>query len=112
MAERRLLIEGLNPKPSIERSLEHGFVFQEKAPATEPASMTAGQVPESSPAASERATQLGNRAPLTTRLRSDFAAALKRASLERQLQGTDPHTVQEILEAALEPWLRANGYVP
>ena len=52
------------------------------------------------------------RAPLTTRVRADFAAALKRASLERQLKGVFPQTVQDILEAALEPWLRSNGYLP
>jgi hypothetical protein len=50
--------------------------------------------------------------PLTTRVRADFGAALKRASLERQLSGQYPNTVQDILEDALGPWLRANGYVP
>jgi hypothetical protein len=49
--------------------------------------------------------------PLTTRVRSDFASALKRASLERQLSGVTPNTLQDILEQALEPWLRSNGYL-
>ncbi len=52
------------------------------------------------------------RAPLTTRLRADYAAALKRASLERELAWVEPHTVQEMLEDALGPWLRAHGYLP
>ncbi len=52
------------------------------------------------------------RAPLTTRLRADYAAALKRASLERELAGVEPHTVQEMLEDALGPWLHAHGYLP
>ena len=52
------------------------------------------------------------RSPLTTRVRADFAAALKRASLERQLKGVFPQTLQDILEEALEPWLRSNGYLP
>ena len=51
------------------------------------------------------------RVPLTTRVRADFAQALKRASLERQLSGVQPNTLQDILEEALGPWLRANGYV-
>jgi hypothetical protein len=34
----------------------------------------------------------------------------QRASLERQLNGTAPNTLQDILEEALEPWLRSNGY--
>ena len=47
----------------------------------------------------------------STKVRSDYAAALKRASLERQLNGVYPNTLQDILEEALEPWLRSNGYV-
>ena len=52
------------------------------------------------------------RSPLTTRLRADYAAALKRASLERQLSGTTPSTLQDMLEEALGPWLKTHGYVP
>ncbi len=52
------------------------------------------------------------RSPLTTRLRSDVAEALKRASLERQLNGQSPWQVQDILDEALAPWLRANGHLP
>lgn len=51
------------------------------------------------------------RVPFTSKLRQDWAHALKRASLERQLGGERPHEIQEILEAALEPWLRAHGYL-
>jgi hypothetical protein len=36
---------------------------------------------------------------------------LKRASLERQLAGQTPHTVQDIVELVLEPWLKAKGYL-
>ncbi|RUL89456.1 hypothetical protein TsocGM_01400 [Tautonia sociabilis] len=52
-----------------------------------------------------------SRVPLSTRIRSDFSAALKRASLERQLAGVEPNTLQDILEQAVEPWLRSNGYL-
>ena len=52
-----------------------------------------------------------NRMPLTTRVRGDIGEALKRASLERQLAGIEPNAVQDILDAALEPWLRSNGYL-
>ena len=44
-------------------------------------------------------------------MREDFAGALKRASLERQLAKVEPNTLQDILEQAVEPWLRANGYL-
>ena len=47
--------------------------------------------------------------PVTIRLRPEIAAALKRASLERQLAGENIRTQQEIVETALEPWLRSEG---
>jgi hypothetical protein len=49
--------------------------------------------------------------PVTVRLRPEIAGALKRASLERQLSGEDFYTQQEIVEQALEPWLRKQGYL-
>ena len=47
--------------------------------------------------------------PVTVRLRPEVAAALKRASLERQLSGAEPNTQQEIVEQALKPWLEKEG---
>jgi hypothetical protein len=44
-------------------------------------------------------------------MREDFAKALKKASLERQLDGVQPNTLIEILEQAVEPWLKSNGYI-
>ncbi|RUL81770.1 hypothetical protein [Tautonia sociabilis] len=49
--------------------------------------------------------------PVTVRLRPEIAGALKRASLERQLSGEELYTQQDIVEQALEPWLRAEGYL-
>jgi hypothetical protein len=51
------------------------------------------------------------RVPISTRIRSEYAEALKRASLERQLNKQEPNTLQDILEQAIEPWLRDNGYI-
>ena len=100
MSERRPLISGLKPQtPPVDPVVEQQFVFGEKA------------VRDAGPAV-ERAIPPVVRAPITTRIRADFATALKRASLERQLNGTTPSTLQEILEEALEPWLKAHGYVP
>ncbi len=47
--------------------------------------------------------------PVTVRLRPEIASALKRASLERQLNGVSTFTQQDIVEEALLPWLRAEG---
>lgn len=95
MAERRTLTEGLKATPPpIDTSKEKQFVFGEKEPVS-----------------TNGATTL-SRMPISTRVRADFASALKRASLERQLKGVEPNTLQDILEEAIEPWLRSNGYLP
>ncbi len=121
MAVRRRLVDEVKPDPALEKS----FVFSHKTPApeetqqaTEPAAAPAGKDIElpaketSMPETKGQGSAAIARSPLTTRVRADFAAALKRASLERQLNGVFPQTVQDILEAALEPWLRGNGYLP
>ncbi|HEV3083502.1 MAG TPA: hypothetical protein VGY66_27225 [Gemmataceae bacterium] len=106
--DRRSLVEGLSTPP-VQRAAEKQFVFAEKVTASEPSQPTA-------PAAQTVVVKAApvtevTRVPFTTRLRTDFAAALKRASLERQLSKTTPNTLQDILEEALEPWLIANGYL-
>jgi hypothetical protein len=63
------------------------------------------------PKPSATAVQNPVRVPISTRVRADFAGALKRASLERQLEGISPNTLQDMLEEALEPWLKSNGYI-
>jgi hypothetical protein len=100
MGERRSLIDGLvatPPASSLER--ERSFVD-----AGEPA-------PQAAAAKPANVAQNTQRAPITTRIREDYAKALKRASLERQLAGIAPNTLQDILEEAIEPWLRTNGYL-
>lgn len=49
--------------------------------------------------------------PVTVRLRPELAGALKRASLERQLAGDSLFTQQDLVEQALEPWLRSEGFL-
>lgn len=106
MTERRPLIDGLKPSvPPVDADLEKAFVYGAKmAPVA-----TAAPKPAAAPAPT--ATPTLARVPISTRVRSDFAGALKRASLERQLAGVEPNTLQDILEEAIEPWLRSNGYL-
>ena len=109
MADRRSLVEGVKPASDMAASLEKQFVFGDKvnfAPHT-PATAATTEVREEKGHAGKPVSRI----PLTTRVRSDFATALKRASLERELQGVFPHTLQDLLEDALEPWLRTNGYL-
>jgi hypothetical protein len=100
MAERRSLVEGVKPPPpSVDPKLEQDFVYAQKA--------TGG----SDTTAPSIITPTIPRSPLSTRIRADFSKALKRASLDRQLKGVEPNTVCDILEQAIEPWLKSNGYL-
>lgn len=99
MAERRPLVEGLkNVQSTADPEKEQDFVCGRKRPGAETSSTTTPAEP--------------NRVALSTRIREDYVRALKRASLERQLEGVKPNAINEFLEQAIEPWLRANGYLP
>ena len=101
MAERRPLTEGLKPStPPVDPQTEKAFVYGDKSPKE----TVAPAIPQSAP------PNL-NRVPISTRIRGDFAVALKKCSLERQLHGVQPNTLQDILEQAIEPWLKSNGYI-
>ena len=100
MAEqRRSLTEGLKSTPPIDTKAEKSFVYQEKATTTAPTVTATPTTPSV------------NRVPISTLMREDYSKALKRASLERQLKGVEPNSLQDILEEAIEPWLRSNGYI-
>jgi hypothetical protein len=106
MSGRRTLTEGLKTQaPSVDPKKEKEFVYGQK-PEAKPES-------SASPATIEKPSA-GNapaRVPLSTRMRSDFAEALKTASLQRQLKKIQPNTLTDILEEAVEPWLRKHGYL-
>jgi len=131
MKKRRSLTEGIKPDPAT----EYEFVFGAKTnpPKEEPSKKTQTRKPKEPRAAATApiehvpadpvtpppsaiplapAGREPSRVPFTTRIRSDLANSLKEASLKRQLTRERPHTVQEILEEALEPWLKNHGYLP
>jgi hypothetical protein len=116
MAQRRALLEGLGDTLKVDPDKAEEFVFGKKAKAN-PATETPVEKPGPPIVQPQQEKGQGpvtatiSRIGLTTRIRSDFAAALKRASLERQLQGIKPNTLQDILEEALKPWLHTNGYL-
>ena len=103
MAERRSLAEGLKATPKVDTAIAREFVYEGKGDVASPADIK--------PQAATPPVPVINRVPISTRIRDDYAKALKRASLERQLKGVEPNTLQDILEQAIEPWLRANGYL-
>jgi len=49
--------------------------------------------------------------PIHVRVRPEIAGALKTAALQQELRGVEPFTKREIVEQALEPWLKKNGYL-
>lgn len=94
MGERRPLSDGIKPQvnaPTVDPDIERQFVHGNKQVAPPPPPVT--------------------RVPISTRIRAEYADALKRASLQRQLDKVEPSTLQDILEQAIEPWLRSNGYL-
>ena len=99
MTERRHLVEGLHPTPHpashVDPQREKEFVHGVKANAPTAPAMIASV----------------RRVAISTRIRAEFATELKRASLERQLNGVEPNTLQYILEQVIERWLKDNGYL-
>ncbi|QOV92108.1 hypothetical protein [Humisphaera borealis] len=94
MAERRTLVEGLTPAAT---PTEQQFMSAAKS--------------SNGYEALRKATTDASGASLSTRIRPDFVALLKRASLERKLDGIEPNSLRDILEDAIEPWLKAHGYM-
>ena len=93
MVDRRPLIDGLTPV--IDPKREKEFVY--------------GHLPNEQPVSTKPVGHVIVRVALSTRIRADLAAALKRMSLERQLNAVTPHAIQELLEQALDEWLKNNG---
>ena len=120
MKERRSLIEGLKPDPELHK-VEEAFVFGAKRkpelvnelPIAEPIIVPAPVAVELPRPQPDRSIlpQMAGRVPVTTRCRPEVASSLKRASLQRQLAGSEPFYVQDIMEEALETWLREKGYI-
>jgi len=124
MAERRALLEGLANLEDIDPDQAEEFINTGK---TRKAARTSARAPEATKQATAQpplpqsivaAAQVSapslltgvGRVPIGARVRTELAVALKRASLERQLQGIQPFAVQEILESAVELWLVKNGH--
>lgn len=117
--KRRPLTAGISPDGTIDPEEVRRFIAAEPQkpgpPDSSHATMTTG--PETTEAAAERPRRqtTGIRPvgliPVTVRLRPELAGALKRASLQRQLDGESIYTQQDLVELALEPWLEQQGYL-
>ena len=116
MKERRSLVDGLMQPDPAQQEREKAFVYgtpsvQEPQEVETSASTQATSAEPAVQYESKVLPQIAGRVPVTTRTRPEVATALKRASLTRQLNGIEPYYVQDIMEEALETWLRTNGYL-
>jgi hypothetical protein len=120
MAKRRPLTDGLKSLPKVDPKKGEAFISGAKQsnstptkklpkPKSQPVEPTSVSAPEAQ--VEQAPDQSLGRSPLSSRLRSDIGAALKRASLERELIKQAPYTIQDILEHVLEPWLKENGHL-
>jgi len=102
MNKRRPLVEGLANEEEILSEAEKDFVFGPDAET--PAEVSPQKDQEILP-------KMTGRVPITIRARPGIGSALKRASLQRQLDGVEPCTMQDIVDEALENWLSTKGYL-
>ena len=133
MAERRSLVAGVEAAPNgVDPHLMRAFISQDPPdamrvvphPADDPIppneektaaeSLNPAVVPRPSktvPLKRPKASSLHSAllVPVTVRLKPEIADALKRASLQRQLNGIETYTQQDIVEDALTPWLKSEG---
>lgn len=130
MTERRTLTAAVNtPIAGVDAEIVRSFVTQRPVTVKSnaaPASVVENQstsVQKSNPNIQKQDTtersiprpparfQRVGLIPVTVRLRPEIAGALKRASLERELDGEQVFTQQELVEQVLEPWLFSQGYL-
>ncbi len=102
--------------PVMEAEFVHGNTASTTTASSAPSPAPSANTPESAthpgPGASTMSAALApGLIPVNVRIRPELARALKTASLTRQLSGTTPFCKREIVEQALEAWLRAEGYV-
>ena len=116
MANRRALTDGINEANAEE---VRAFVKQQPKQSGKP-EVDGTELPPP-PAGSISTTRRKRRSrtgpdpigliPVTVRMRPELAGALKRASLELQLAGEEVFSQQDLVELALEPWLREQGFL-
>jgi hypothetical protein len=138
MNVRRSLNSALRSTPDLTSPEIQAFISggSPEAPALQPTMQASGQPVDSTidlvriatepkgPEATEVKTKRSSRAqtssqPLhskvtisvTTRLEQRTADALRRAHLQQKLKGSQPETQQEIIQIAVQAWLREHDYL-
>lgn len=110
MTERRFLVEGVKESSKLTKHEEEFIYGDKRSSDLSQSTTTSNPAPAPSAPDSPILPQMTGRIPVTTRCRPEVASAIKRVSLQRQLAGVEPYTVQDIMEEALEHWLALNEY--
>ncbi len=100
MAERRSLVEGVKPStPPVDPKLETAFVYGDKVRGRGRAARAVGHHSRHRPVTAQHAD--------SCRLFQGIEARFTRPPDQR----CRAYTLCDILEQALEPWLKTNGYL-
>ncbi len=95
-------------KTEIDPQLESNFVKTGSLPKSSEGEV---QVPPAVSPINQTAAMTPGLISVNVRIRPELAQALKTASLDRQMKGVQPSSRREIVEVALEPWLKSEGYL-
>jgi hypothetical protein len=100
---------------AVDNFLKHGSAAPKEEEPVESAPKQKKPEPIATPKVSEpqpdAAVMTPGLIPIHVRVRPEIAGPLKTAALQRELRGVEPFTKREIVEQALEPWLKKNGYL-
>ena len=98
MTKRRPLVEGLTDKEEKLSEAEKDFVYGSEIETQN--KYSPAEAPSVLP-------KMAGRVPITIRVRPEIGSALKRTSLQRQLDGVEPSSMQDIVDEAIENWLQS-----
>lgn len=118
MNKRMTLIDGIErDRVQVDSKTAADFIHQSRRGEPEPIApgSAVSNTDNTSPEKEKRKITQGaviapSPIPVHVRVRPELASALKAASLDRELQGIQPFTQKDIIEEALEPWLKRHGY--
>ncbi|HLO39993.1 MAG TPA: hypothetical protein VK176_03150 [Phycisphaerales bacterium] len=97
---------------SVDPAIAAEFIFGNPAAAAKlrpPVATTSATLHTSTPNTTPNTSAATSRVALNTRIREDLARALKRTAFDREMTGNERHTLQDIVEEAIEAWLRSQG---
>jgi hypothetical protein len=107
--KERTLADGARESAELSEQ-EKEFIAMAKTKSSG-STVTASQPPAAAQPVQAILPQMTSRMNIGARCRPEIVMTVKKASLERQLAGLEPYTMQDILEEALQHWLTVNGYL-